>query len=423
MDAILLRQVRVVDKRSPWNGQVCDVRVREGRIVELAAHLPETGQEEVVEKEGLHVSPGWVDLQCFGGEPGYPERETWDSLWRAAAAGGFTRVLLMPDLWPVTDQEPAVQALVEATRSLPVEVMVCAALTMGMEGRDMTEMLNLAGAGAAAFSDGLNTVRDSARFTAMLEYASMLSKPVLHRPGTPELEKGLWAAESPEAVAAGLQGVPAQAETIGLFRDMEVGRYTGARLHLHPVTTQEALQVARFMAPLAPQVTLGTHASYLFLDDPAPGAFDPYRLLWPPLRGREDAEALREACRQGAIRAVASGHRPLNPEIKEHEPALATPGMIALESAFAMTWTALQPRMSLEDVVDLWALGPREILGLECPVVNAGQKAELTLFDPVREWVFSEQDIRSRSRNTPLIGTLLKGKPLGIVAKGCLTLP
>lgn len=422
MKTYLLRQATIVDRRSPHNGQTLDVLVKDGKVAVLGKNLdmPEDAEEVVI--EGLHVSPGWVDLLCFGGEPGFPERETLESLSRAAVAGGFAHALLMPDNDPMPDNEQAVRALREASERLPLNLHVAACLTVGACGETMAELLTLHEAGAAAFSDGLNTVGDSARFTSILEYASHSGVTLIHRPGTPALEKASWAAESPEAVAAGVKGIPAHAEALGLFRDVSIARYAGARIHMQPVTTGHAMELWRYLRDSAPMVTLGTAAPYLYFDDPSPGDFNPDRVLSPPLRPSDDVRALRNACKEGLIAAVASSHRPLNPEIKDHEPDLTRPGMTALETAFSMTWTALSDLMDLHDVVALFSIGPASVLGIDCPVLDAGQPAVLTLFDPDKTWIFSEKDQRSLSRNTPLFGHRIKGKPYGILNKGNLHL-
>ncbi|MCS6982246.1 MAG: dihydroorotase [Flavobacteriales bacterium] len=422
MDAILLRQVCVVDPVSPWHLKNCDILVRKGIIEAIDLQLPDVENASIVEMTGLCVSPGWVDLLCYCGEPGFEERETLDSLSRAAIAGGFVHLLLMPDNQPMPDNEPAVRALCEASQTLPVYVHVAACLTQNAEGLQMSEMLSLREAGAAAFSDGLRTVRDPARFTSMLEYASQINIPVIHRPGTPELEEGLWAAEGPQAVAAGLKGVPEHAETLGLFRDVTLARYTGARLHLQPLSGAQSLQLWKNLKETAPRVTLGTTAPYLFFHDPRPEAFDPLMLLCPPLRGPQHAEALRQACSEGLIYTIASGHQPLNAEIKDHEPDLARPGMETLETAFAMAYTALADRLPLEKLISMLTYNPAHVLGLNIPSVAPGQTASLTLFNPLVEWIVQAEDLYSRSRNTPLIGSRLRGKPLGIIAKGRLHL-
>lgn len=418
MDAILLRQVCVVDPASPWHLKTCDILVRQGNIEAIDSQLPDAGDVRIVDIAGLYVSPGWVDLLCYCGEPGFEERETLESLSRAAIAGGFVHLLLMPDNQPMPDNEPAVKALCEATQSLPVYMHVAACLTQNAEGIQMSEMLSLREAGAAAFSDGLRTVRDPSRFSSMLEYASQLDVPVIHRPGTPELEEGLWAAEGPEAVAAGIRGVPDHAEALGLFRDVTLARYTGARLHLQPLSSRQALHIWESLRDTAPSVTLGTTAPYLYFHDPRPEAFDPLMVLRPPLRGPQDTESLRQGCCDGLIYTIASGHQPLNPEIKDHEPDLARPGMETLETAFAMAHTALADKLPLEKLISMLTYNPAHVLGLNIPSVAPGQAAALTLFDPKLEWIVQPEDLYSRSRNTPLIGSRLRGKPMGIIAKG-----
>lgn len=422
MKTYLLRDATIVDKNSIYHGQRLDVLVKNGVIEGIGLNLekPEDGEEIIL--PGLHLSPGWIDLLCFCGEPGYSERETLKSLSLAAMAGGFTDVLLMPDNDPMPDNEPAVKALLEAAAPLPVSLHVAGCLTTGARGEAMAELLTLRDAGARVFSDGLNIVSDGARFTSILEYAAQTKTPVFHRPGTPSLEKDLWAAESPEAVAAGVKGIPGHAEAFGLYRDVTLARYTGARLHLQPITTQAALEVWEILKDSAPGVTLGTAAPYLFFEDPMPDTFDPNRVLKPPLRPERDVKTLREACRIGWITTVASGHTPLNPEIKDHEPDLTRPGITTLETAFAMIWTALSPLMPLEEVVALISSGPASVLGLDHPVIEAGQPAVLTLFNPDLTWTFTEKDQRSLSYNTPLFGHVLKGRPYGILNKGFLHL-
>jgi len=422
MKQVLLKNVQIIDKRSPWHGKSCDIRIEEGQISDIQLKVPPKPEDHIIELPKLHISPLWVDIHCYCGEPGYEERETFETLAQAAVAGGFGHLLVMPDNDPMPDQEASIEYIFKSTENLPVYIHVAACLTQQSQGKIMSEMLSLSDAGAAAFSDGLSVVDDSRRLTNILLYANQTGKTVFHRPGHTFLESEIWAAESVLAVSRGIQGIPAHAESLGIIRDLIIARYTGVGFHSIPVSSTHAIEMFKSFRETSDNFTLGTFAPYLYLTENAISYFDPNAIIWPPLKPEEDVQALRKACKEGIIFAIASGHTPLNQEIKVHEPDLAKPGMITLESAFGMIWTALKSEMDISDVISLISLNPASLLNISLPVLDVGQKAEFTLFNPQECWTFTEKDIRSKSNNTPILGHKLVGKPYGIFAKGRLKL-
>lgn len=401
-----------------------DVRIADGRIVELGPDLAPRG-EMVLDVTGAVVVPAFVDLCAELGDPGYTWREDLRSGSRAAAAGGYSVVLASPNTLPVVDSAPVASDLVARAAGLDGAIVLqSGALTVGLDGVELAELNLLAEAGCVAFSDGGRPITDTAVFRAALDYARPIGLPVLLRPGDALLEERGMMHEGEVSLRVGLHGIPGEAEEMGIGRAIALARLTGARVHLTHVTTAVALARLREARAAGLEITASVPARHLLLTDASldRSGYDPDLRVLPPLRPEADRRAMVEAVRNGDLDAIISDHVPLTRVEKEHEFGLASAGAAGLETAFAAALTALDGDLDL--VVRAMALGPAGVLGLERRVA-VGAVADLTVVDPEWQGVISPP-YKSRACNEPLEGHRVRGRVLATVVSGrlaCQTAP
>ncbi|MGV9012026.1 MAG: dihydroorotase [Flavobacteriales bacterium] len=417
MKDLLLRDVTVLDPGGSLHKQRTDLLIGQGRLKEAGAKLPK-GKAEEIRMDGMHASPGWVDLRAHFREPGEEYKQGITTGLDAAAAGGFTAVAVMPSTFPPVDHRAEVEAMLHKAAGNAVRLLPVGALTQGLRGEQLAELYDMKQAGAVAFCDDLNAVRNNRLMLIALQYARNVDTTVMAFAMDPELAAQGQMNESAMATRLGLRGLPDIAETIHLARDLRLLEYTGGRLHVATVSTVGAVGLLRDAKARKLGVTASVAAHHLLLDDGCLRGYDTNFKLMPPLRGMKDIEALREAVKDGTIDCVVSDHRPEDIDHKRVEFPQAAFGAIGLQTAYAAASTALKGRMSASRIVERFCQGPRAILGLPVPHLTVGEVAEITLFAPDLDWSFSEADIIGPAKNTPFIGQRFTGKPLGIVANG-----
>lgn len=417
MKDLLLRNVTVVDPGGAHHDGIVDILVEQGRITKVGARITK-GNAKEVKIEGLHASPGWVDLQSHFRDPGEEYKQGLRNGLDAAAAGGFTAVATLPSTTPPVDARAGIEYQLRVAEGHPVRVLPLGAITRGLKGQQLADLFDMQQSGALAFTDDQQPLRNSRLMLLALQYALNFNGTVFGFPSDPDLAAHGQLHEGPMSVRLGMRGIPAIAETIQLERDLALLAYTGSRLHVSQVSTAGAVELIRQAKARKLKVTAAVAAHHLLLDDGCLRGFETNYKVMPPLREMEHIEALRDGLKDGTIDAVISDHRPEDVEHKVLEFPQAAFGIIGLETSFAVANTALKSRMSLRRIVERFSVGPRRVLGLEVPHLEEGAMADITLFDPAREWQLHEADIVSRSRNTPFIGQPLVGRPLGIIAKG-----
>lgn len=417
MKNLLLRQVTITDPGGPLHNAVMDLHVVAGRLAEVGAKLPK-GDATVVDMEGLHASPGWVDLRAHFRDPGEEYKEDLLSGLDAAAAGGFTGVAVLPGTKPPVDQRATVEYLLRKGQGHAVRVLPLGALTKGGKGQQLAELYDMQQAGAVGFTDDLSPVHNSRLMLLALQYARNFGGLVMAMPQDPDVIVEGQMHEGVTSTRLGLRGIPAMAEPIRLARDLQLLEYSGSRLHVEAVSTAEGVALVRQAKAKKLRVTASVCAHHLLLDDGVLRGFDSHYKVMPPLRSPEHIEALREGVKDGTIDCIVSDHRPEDVEHKKLEFGQAAFGIIGLETAFAVANTALQGRMTVRRIVERFCHGPRAVLGLDVPHLVVGEMAEATFFAPGHQWMFAASDIAGRSHNTPFIGYRFTGKPMGMVANG-----
>ncbi|MGV3505586.1 MAG: dihydroorotase [Adhaeribacter sp.] len=414
----LFQGIKVIDPSSPFHNQTLNLVVEQGKIAYVGPDSPSC--EEVIDVPGLSLSAGWVDMRCWVGDPGLEHKEDLASAAAAAARGGFTRVLLMPDVEPVSQSRNAMVYLQQQSQELAVSFLPAGAISVDAQGQDLTEMIDLHQAGALAFTDGQTGIQKADLMIKALQYAQYFQGLIIQRAQDERLSQHGLMHEGLASTQMGLKGIPALAEEVMVARDLKLLEYAGGKLHLSLISTAGAVALIREAKARGLQVSCDI-ASYqvAFTDEEIP-AFDSNYKVNPPFRSEADRQALIQGLQDGTIDALVSGHHPQDTECKNLEFDLADFGIINLETAYAVANSYLAAKLSVEQLVDKLALAPRRILGLIPPRIAEGEVAEFTLFQPEEEWVPQAGSRASKSANSPFYGKALKGKVFGIFHKNQL---
>lgn len=416
---LLIKSAKVVHPASRFNGTESDILIRDGKIEEIGTHLPEKNAT-VIDAGGACVSPGWFDLGALTGDPGFEHREDLESAAKAAAAGGYTAVACFPNTEPVLDSKAEVQYVRNHAKNSVVDFFPIGAVSEGCKGKDITEMYDMHAAGAIAFSDGKKPVQDSGLMMRALQYVQPFDGVILNQPLDKTVAPGGQVHEGVMSTSLGLRGIPSLAEELMIQRDVYLAAYTGSRVHIHNISTAGSVRLVREAKAKGISVTASVAAMNIACDDHLLSEFDSNFKVMPPIRDQADFEALRQGLIDGTIDCITSNHTPLNAEVKDLEFPYAEFGVIGLETAMGLSWMHLHQTLEISGLVKLLAIAPREILRLPVPGIEPGAVANLTIFDPAREWSFSKNDIYSKSKNTPFVGWRLKGKVLAVVNNGRL---
>jgi dihydroorotase len=395
----------------------------DGRVADLGRHIrPDDAPAgaQIVDGGGHILAPGLIDMRVFTGEPGFEHRETIASASRAAAAGGVTTMVCMPDTDPVIDDVALVDFVQRLARDTAiVRVRPMAALTKGLHGREMTEIGLLLEAGAVAFTNGRRAITSSRVMRRALTYARDFDALVVHHAEDPELVGDGVMNEGETATRLGLLGIPAAAETIMLSRDLTLASLSGSRYHVAQISSADSLDLLAGARRNGIRVTAGAAVANLTLNENDIGPYRTFFKLSPPLRSEDDRMALVQALAEGVIDVIVSSHDPQDVETKRHPFAEAADGAIGLETLLA---AALRLHHSgdvpLSRLIDALSTQPARILGLEGGSLAKGGPADLVLFDPDAPWIVEPEMLSSRSKNTPFEGAKLQGRVLRTVVAG-----
>ncbi len=412
---ILLRSATLVHPESPFHMQKKDLLIENGYIRKIGDNLSNAnGAFRELKSGNLHVSAGWMDLKANFCDPGFEQKEDLFSGMKAAAAGGFTGILLMPSTIPPVQNKSSVEYIRGKCAGNAVSVYPAGALSVNREGKDMTEMFDMKQAGALAFTDDKRPVADSGLMLRALLYGKQVDTLLMVLSIDGGIAGKAQVNESIHTTRLGLKGIPSMAEELMLARDLYLLEYSGGRMHFNLLTSAGAVELVRNAKKKGLKVTADTSPAYLVLNDTMLGSFDTNLKTKPPLRSEADQKALLQGLADGTIDVIVSDHSPQDEENKKVEFEFAAFGMISLETAFSVTNRALENIMPLEKRIEKLTLG-RTLLGLETVSMTEGSPANLTIFDPDLEWNYAEENIRSKSKNSPFTGQLLKGRVLGII--------
>jgi dihydroorotase len=417
---LLLRQTVIVNPSSPFHLKKADVLISGGIIKRISENI-EDKADEIVDIPGLHISTGWVELFSNFCDPGMEFKETVESGARAAAAGGFTDVFVLPNTNPVVHSKGSVEYLVQKSQYLPVNIHPIGAITKNTEGKELSEMYDMYQSGAKVFSDGTNSIQSPGLLIKALQYLKAVNAMIIQLPDDRSINPGGLMNEGIVSTRLGLPGRPVISEELMVSRDIELVKYTGGTMHFTGISSRGSIDLVRAAKSSGVNVTCSVTPHHLFFCDEDLHDYDTNLKTNPPLRTRADMMALREAVADGSIDCIATHHLPQDPDHKTTEFEYAHNGMTGLQTAFAAVQHVL-PDISLERIVALFSEQPRKISGLPAATIAEGEKASLTLFQPGKEWTFLKEQNLSRSSNSAFFGKTFPGKVKGIINKGSLFL-
>ncbi len=401
------------------HGNPLSVLWEEDRILALGPEIPETEADEVLEVEGT-VFPGFIDPHVHLRTPGQEHKETLETGARAAAHGGFTTVVTMPNTDPPLDRPELLRGLYEEARQLPVDVRFAACLSVGRKGRAIPEMPLLAEAGAVAFTDDGSWLEDAHVAYQAYAMAAALNRPVLSHPEDPRWHRGGVAHQGERALKLGLPGIPRESEELAVVRDLALARLTGVRLHLQHISAHTSLPHIRRAVAEGLPVTAEVTPHHLLFTDEALETFDPRFKVNPPIREEADRDALRKLLPE-TWTVMGTDHAPHTVFEKEFDWLEAPFGLSWLDLAFSALYTHLvRPGLvDLATLVEAMTLRPARLLGLgDRGVLKEGKRADLVVVDLAATWQPTPRNTFSRGKNNPLMGEMLFGVVRLTVAAG-----
>jgi dihydroorotase len=409
---IVIANARIVDPASNSDRRGA-LLVADGRIEGLAEGAPQGVPSDAVliDAKGLIVAPGLIDMRVFTGEPGHEYRETLATAGEAAAAGGVTSFMLMPDTTPAVDDGAIVDFIVRrAAATAKVNVLPAAALTRGLRGEEITEFGLLKEAGAVALTDGRRSIQSAGLLRAAMTYAANFDLPVVHHVADRSLVGDGVMNEGTLATVSGLKGIPAEAETVPLARDVQLAVLTGVRYHAAQVSTAGAVELVAAAKRRSTSISAGISINNLALNENDVAPYRTFFKLSPPLRSEDERQAMIEGLKSGAIDTIHSAHDPQDSEVKRQPFAEASEGAIGLETLLAAALRLVHSGdVPLMTILRAMTQRPAEILGLPSGRLTKGAPADFILIDPEFPWVASEAAIVSRSHNTAFEGARMQG--------------
>ncbi|MFB0496208.1 dihydroorotase [Mucilaginibacter sp. OAE612] len=404
---LLIKSATILDPGSSFHQQVADILIENGVITRIGDDID--ADAELFDAEGKYVSPGFFDLNCNVGELGLETKEDLRSGTVAAAAGGFTGIALMPNTQPPVHSKSEVEYLLNRSKGNLVDVYPLGTISQKREGKDLAEMYDMYQSGARAFTDGSRPVQDAGLMERALLYAQGFDALVFSYPEDTAIAGKAKVNEGEISTLLGMKGIPSLAEELMVARDLYLAEYTVSRIHFTTISTARSIELIREAKRKGIEVTCDVAAHHLVLTDEALLGFDSLYKVKPPLRTADDVAALIKGLKDGTIDAIVSQHTPHEIEFKDVEFEVAEYGIIGLQTAFSL---ALKAGLPVELIVEKLAVNPREILGVELPVIAEDEKANIVVFDTDTEWEYTAANNKSKSANSPYIGQRLKGKVL-----------
>jgi len=407
---ILVRKALIKDLNSTFHNTLCDLLISNGIITQIAQNI-DTQADQVIDIEGLHLSPGWVDLFATGTDPGYEHKDTLDSIAASSTKGGFTHVFLTPNTKPVVQNKTGVQYITSHTHQFPVNLHPIGAITKNTEGKELTEMFEMQKAGAIAFSDGAKPIQSAGLLIKALQYVKAFGGQLIQIPDDQSIAPNGQMNEGINSTLIGLPGKPVLAEDIIVARDISLTQYAESKLHITGITHLKSVEKIINAKKEGIQVTSSITPHHLYFSEEDMMGYDTNLKVNPPFRSEQNRKDLISAAQNGDIDCISSHHSPQNIDLKICEFEYAGFGMLGLESTFGVLGAV---NLTIDRILDMICFNPRRIFNLPAKI-EIGAVADITLFNPTTEFEFSKSDIASNSTNSPFIGKQLKGKVFGTI--------
>ncbi len=418
---LLIKGGTVIDPVNDIDG-VMDILVADGKIVEVSENISDT-EAMLIDAAGKIVCPGFIDMHVHLREPGFEYKEDIASGTRAAAAGGFTTVCCMPNTDPVIDNATTANYVRErAGKSGVVNVLPIGCITKGQAGSELSEMAELIAAGCVAVSDDGQPVKSAAVMRNAMDYAKMFDLPILSHCEEKSLSSNGQMHEGYFSTLYGFKGIPAVAEELMVSREIILAELTRAHVHICHASTRGSMELIRNAKDKGIDVTCEVTPHHLLLTDEIVGSYDADTKVNPPLRSAAHVEALRQGLLDGTVDCIATDHAPHHLESKDCEYDLASFGISGLETAVAAVMDGLvnPGLLDLQQMVQLFTIGPAEVLGIDKGTLDIGADADITILDPEMVKVVDPASFYSKGKNTPFKGKTLKGWPWMTIVKGTI---
>ena len=416
MSTLSIINARIIDPASGFD-DFGTVLIEDGLITTFGAGIDPAG--DIIDAEGYICAPGLIDMRVSTGEPGRENRETIATAAQAAAAGGITSFVIMPETEPVIDDMSLVDFIKRRAETAPVNVYAAGALTKGLDGKTLTEIGLMSQAGAVMFSNGKTPIADAQTMRRLLSYSASFNALIANRAIEPSLSKNAVAHESDLSSRLGLTGAPSAAERIMAERDVALAELTGGRLLIDMISSAEALDVVRRAKSRDLEISCAVSINHLALNEVDIGDYRSFAKLDPPLREESDRLALLEGINDGTIDVIVSDHDPRPAGEKRLPYAEASTGAVGLEVLLAAGLSQVADgRLDLMAFLAAVTINPATLLGLESGRIAEGAPADLIIFNPNKPWVCDSDALLSRSKNTPLDGRRMTGRNIKTICQG-----
>jgi dihydroorotase len=416
---ILLRQLTIADPQSSHNGLTKDILIEDGIIVSIESNISQKADQTIDSKDAF-VSGGWVDVFANFCDPGFEYKETLQSGIAAAAAGGYTRVLVMADTKPVSDNKAQVAYIYAAGNHSNVTLHPIGAITKKMEGQSLAEMYDMRASNAVAFSDGMYPVQSPGVFLKALQYVKAFDGVLIQIPIDKTIAANGLMHEGIISTQMGLPGLPAVAEELMVKRDIDLLRYTGSKLHITGVSSATTIELIRAAKKEGLAISCSVSPTHLFYCDEDMTTYDTHLKVIPPVRTNADRDALRAGVLDGTIDCIASHHAPQDWDHKVCEFEYADFGNIGLQTTYGALEQTVKGLTPVQ-IANLLSGNARQIFGLATATIQVGQPAELTIFNRTENTLLTTENNKSKSSNSAFMNQPLIGKVIATIYKGILT--
>jgi len=412
---IILRNVKIIDSNSKYNGKIKDVLIIDGVIEKIEKRIKINEPFFEVASKNMHISTGWLDLHTRMGEPGLEYRETIETGIQGAVKGGFTGLVVMPSTEPPIDTKADIHFILKKGQNHIVDILPTGCITKNCKQEEITEMYDMHINGAVAFTDDKKTIQNSMLMNIALEYVKNFDGLIMSTCLDRNLSQSGQINESIISTQMGLNPSPEIAEDLMVLRDLSLLKYTNSKLHISTISTENSIKNIKKAKKENLKISTDIAAHQILLTEDLLINFNTNLKVTPPIRSEKNRIALINGILNGTIDAISSDHTPIEIESKKCEFQQAKFGIIGLETVFPIINTVLKDKLELSKIIDLISLNPRKIIGTKIPKIEEKEIANITLFDPSRKWRYEEDDICSTSKNTPFIGYEFIGKPIGII--------
>ncbi len=406
---LIIRNAKIIDLKSNFHNQIVDLKIVDGKFEKIGSNISNSENLQEINLENLYVSQGWFDTSVCFGEPGFEDRETIANGLNVAAKSGFTGVCLQPNSFPIIDNQSQINFVKNKSLDFATYLFPIGALTKNSEGKDMAELFDMKNAGAIAFGDYNKSIENPNLMKIALQYVQDFDGLIIAFSQDENLKGNGIANEGIVSTRLGLKGIPNLAEELQIARNLFLLEYTGGKLHIPTISTAKSVELIREAKAKGLQITCSVAVHHLVMTDEKLDNFDTRFKVSPPLRTEMDRKALIEGILDNTIDMITSDHNPVDIEHKKMEFDLAKNGTIGLESAFGSLMTIL----NLEKIIEKLTFG-KSVFGIPENSINENQVVNISLFNANEKWIFTKENIKSKSKNSAFLNEKMIGKVYGI---------